>query len=167
MFSHITISKDVHDTLIEPNVKIVEDDIKMLLPCSYFKENSCSIYENKPDRCTSYSCSLLDKVIDGSILMSEAKNIANTTKNQANWLLENIPNILKDCNLDSSTSLRVSLYDIYILFNERLKSENYTFEKFEYQFCLNALDYLKGLIKYFHDSSLLHKYNNIVQKISK
>jgi len=65
----------------------------------------------------------------------------------------------------NNNNLRKNLYTIHKLFLEKFDN-NYAPTSQEYEFCLNALDYLKGLSLSFHASSLLIKYNNLILKMN-
>jgi len=161
IFSHVTISKNAYNRLPEVNVKIVDDEIKMQFPCSYYQENICSVYEQRPNNCHTYHCILLIDTIKGNILLEEAQQIVRTTKEQITWLLRHIPNILNTSINEDEINLRDSLYTIYKLFSDKM-NEGKDLSSSESQFCLHVFDYLKGMTKYFEDSSLLIKYNNLI-----
>lgn len=164
IFTHITISDSESTKLQKLNIKRKNDDIKMNLPCPYLEKGSCSVYDMRPKKCQTYTCILLDKVICGEIVLIDAIKIVNVTKEQAKWLSSNVALLLKDEDIEMN--LRIDLYTINKLFFSRLENdEKLIFSAFEYQFCLCALDYLKGLSMYFNVSSLLVKYNNLVIKM--
>ena len=46
-----------------------------LLPCPAFGQGCCTIYEDRPSRCRSYSCALLKQVEAGEVSTSEALGV--------------------------------------------------------------------------------------------
>ncbi|EDZ61453.1 protein containing UDF0153 [Sulfurimonas gotlandica GD1] len=163
IFSHVTISRNAYKRLPEANVSSTNNKIEMNFPCSFFQEGSCSVYHDRPHKCTSYNCKLVKQVISGETSLIEGKEIVDVSKKQANWLILNMPTL----NYSNGDSLRSNLFIAHKLFNSRFKNtENPSFTTEEYEFCLNALDYVKGLAISFYTSSLLMKYNDLVMKMS-
>jgi len=139
----------------------------MHLPCSHLSEGSCSVYEQRPHKCGHYQCILLEKIIYGEVHLTQAKQIIDVTKEQSKWLLSNLTTIIDVDTLNNEINLRDNLYNVYRMLANRLKSnENVVFTTLEQEFCLHALDYLKGLKKYFYNSSLLFKYNTLIKQMS-
>jgi Putative zinc- or iron-chelating domain len=169
IFSHVTISKKAHDKLPKANGKFKGDDFKMSFPCQYIQEGSCTVYTERPNRCKTYSCKLLDKVIRGEIPFEKANQITTITKKQVVLLRETMALILniETTNLTLQRNFRDDLHSVHKLFSNRFNdTTDPIFETYEIEFCLNTLDFIKGLYTYFYESSLLEKYNNLVIKIS-
>ncbi len=169
IFTHIKISNKESSLLPQLKTKAKGADIEMILPCYYFQSNSCSVYANRPKRCQTYTCKLLDKLISGELSLTHALNTIDITKKQVQWLISNISQIsnteFNDSLIETShINLREHLYIVNISLSK--KFDNNTPTSMEYEFCLNALDYLKGLSISFHTSSLLSKYNNLILKMN-
>ena len=166
MYTYITVSRFEAKKLPKLSIKMRDNKIRMDLPCPYLESGSCSVYTERPKRCRTYTCRLLDKVISGETSFVQAKQITSITKQQVSWLLSKIPDILHRPQYNEM-NLRNYLYEIYELFSSRFKNnEHPVFTEAERNFCLNALDYFKGLAVNFHTSSLLLKYNDLVIKMN-
>jgi len=167
IFSHVSISDNAYKRLDNPDTIVVDGTHKMQFPCQYLDNCSCTIYGDRPKKCGSFICKLLDNLIDGDMNIEQTKKIVDLTKEQTTWLLKNLGTILnKEINYET-VSLRNSLYEVYSLLSNRFKqTQNPSFTDLEYQFCLNALDFFKGMKRYFNDPSMLKKYNNLASKMS-
>ncbi|NOR58766.1 MAG: hypothetical protein GQ474_09620 [Sulfurimonas sp.] len=169
IFSHVTISKNAHNRLPQAKGKIKGGNFKMSFPCQYIQEGSCTVYTERPNRCKTYSCKLLDKVISGEIPFEQANQITTTTKKQVELLRATIALILniETTNATLQRNFRNDLHSVHKLFSDRFNgTTDPIFETYEIEFCLHTLDFIKGLYTYFYESSLLEKYNNLVIRVS-
>jgi len=94
IFTHINISTEESNLLPKLKTRIKDNELEMTLPCHYFKLNSCSVYLDRPRRCKTYICKLLDELISGEISLADALNTINITKKQIEYLKPKVIEIL-------------------------------------------------------------------------
>ncbi len=74
-----TFPEDDLSPLVRLGAQVVpnpeREGMVFLLPCPAFGEGCCTIYEERPSRCRSYSCALLKQVDAGEVSTSEALGV--------------------------------------------------------------------------------------------
>ena len=161
IFSHVLVDKKEEKQAKKSGLVLrKKSDKKMFtLPCSCFIDNKCSIYKDRPMRCSGYRCNLLKAVVNGETPFEEAKDLVTSTKQETQWLLENRTAKSKNPNQKENLTKYLKSYR-----NLASKINDTTaLSPKDKRYILRAFDYLKVIDRAFHPTSTLGLYASLIQ----
>lgn len=141
--------------------KTNKNSLVFAFPCHHLEDSKCTIYDDRPAKCSAYFCRLTKQVIRGDKTFEAALENVKETKEDSIWLKENAPTL----NREQRKKLNLSDY-----LNEYLKTAQNLAEKNQFPnsqiyYAVRVFDYLKKVDLNFREVILLQKYANLLQTI--
>ncbi len=130
-------------------------------PCHHLVDNKCSIYADRPKKCSGYFCRLTKQVIRGDKTLEVALEDVQETKADSEWLRENAPTLKGDHK--KNLNLRDYLNDYLKVAQELADAKQFPDSHIYYS--VRAFEYLKKIDLNFREVTLLQKYANLLQTI--
>lgn len=149
--SNDTESYEFRDTDIEFFINAIDDDdteISGSLPCRCHVDGRCSIFPDRPETCSRYSCQLLRSVFNGSVGIDDALSIVSDAKQQFDWLV-GAANRLRYLNKKNNSLVNL-LRDFFYSVNDRARFLPLLDD--EREFAANGFQFLQTMDRYFEES---------------
>jgi hypothetical protein len=78
----VRVYPDERPAALGLRLTLIDDGTRLsfALPCPLFKDNRCSVYDERPRSCRAFRCGLLRKLDRGEITLERARQIVSTTR---------------------------------------------------------------------------------------